>query len=60
MARDPWPMPYYATFPPLSPEMSLFSERNEGAEREIRCEKPGELTDKTERVYFSLHKQMFV
>ena len=40
MARDPWPMPYYATFPPLSPEMSLFSERNEGAQREIRREKP--------------------
>ena len=60
MARDPWPMPYYATFPPLSPEMSLFSERNEGAQREIRREKPGELTDVKERVYFNRNKQMFV
>ncbi len=40
--------------------MSLFSERNEGAQRKIRPEKPGELTDVKERVYFNRNKQMFV
>ena len=53
MARDPWPMPYYATFPPLSPEMSLFSERKEGAQWKMRRDKSGELTDAAGRVYFS-------
>lgn len=53
-------MLYYATFPPLSPEVSLFSERNEGAQWKIRHENPGELTDAAGRVYFSQYKQMFV